>query len=47
MASSMTTNQLTETEREAILEALVSHYRGAAHIADALNQTPGISKGTY
>ena len=46
MTDSMTTNQLTEKEREAILKALVSYYMGA-HIADALNQTDGISKGTY
>ena len=47
MAESMTTNQLAEKEREAILKALVSYYSGARHIAEALNQTEGISKGTY
>ena len=47
MTHSMTTNQLARKEREAILKALVSYYSGAAHIADALNQTEGISKGTY
>ena len=47
MADSMTANQLTDKEREAILKALVSYYMGAAHIADALNRTEGISKGTY
>ena len=47
MTESMTHNQLPEGEREAILKALVAYYRGAAHIAEALNQTDGISKGTY
>ena len=47
MTDSMTANQLTDKEREAILKALVSYYSGAAHIAEALNQTDGISKGTY
>ena len=47
MTDSMTTNKLTEREREAILKALVSYYMGAAHIADALTQTPGIPKGSY
>ena len=46
MTDSMTTNKPTEREREAIVKALVSYYKGA-HIADALNQTEGISKGTY
>ena len=46
MTYSMTTNQLSDKEREAILKALVSYCKGA-HIADALNQTEGISKGTY
>ena len=47
MTESMTHNQLPDSEREAILKALVAYYMGAAHIADALNQTEGISKGTY
>ena len=47
MTDSMTTNRLPDREREAILKALVSYYLGAALIADALNQTDGISKGTY
>ena len=47
MADSMTTNQLAEKQREAILKAFVSYYTGARHIAEALNQTDGISKGTY
>ena len=47
MTYSITTSQLTDKEREAILKALVSYYMGAAHIADALNQADGISKGTY
>ena len=46
MTDSMTANQLTDKEREAILKALVSYYKGA-HIAEALNETEGISKGTY
>ena len=46
MTYSMTTNQLSDKEREAILKALVSYYVGA-HITDALNETEGISKGTY
>ena len=46
MTDSMTANRLTDKEREAILKALVSYYMGAAHIADALSQTKGISKGT-
>ena len=47
MTESMTHNQLPEREREAILKALVAYYMGAAHIAEAMNQTEGISKGTY
>ena len=47
MTDSPSTNKLPDKEREAILKALVSYHVGAAHIADALNQTPGISKGTY
>ena len=33
--------------RWTIVKALVLYYVGATHIADALNKTEGISKGTY
>ena len=47
MTSYLTSSKIPETERKAILNALVLYYSGHAKLADALKQTEGISKGTY
>lgn len=47
MADSITNSQLPDKERKAILKLLVLYHTSSVQIADALNQTEGISKRTY
>ena len=47
MTDSLSNSKLTGREREAILKALVLYYGGKAHLAETLNETKDISKGTH